>query len=68
MPDYRTRDEPRLLEEDLLQGVDPRVFVTQPESPEVGRTFVWAWEEFLEQSPLYPEAPELSVQEPGSSR
>jgi hypothetical protein len=106
-------DEPQLLEEDLFRDADPRVFVTDPDSPEDGRTFVWAltrwferlegeetgavefspvaededelrlWlseqglevtelddefvrtvrEEFLEQSPLYPEAPELSTQE-----
>ncbi len=109
-------DEPDLFEEDLFAGADPRVFVTDPDNLEEGRTFVWAltrwferlegeetgaiefspvaedeeelrtWlsdqgleitelddeytqqvrEEFLEQSPLYPEAPELSVQERGS--
>jgi hypothetical protein len=105
-------DEPQLLEDNLFAEADPRVFVTQPDSPDDGRTFVWAitrwferlqgetgavefspvaededelrsWlseqglemtelddeftrtvrEEFLEQSPLYPEAPELSTQE-----
>jgi hypothetical protein len=107
-------EDPRLLEEDLFAGADPRIFVTNPDAPEDGRTFVWAlmgwfervegetgavefspvaadeeelreWlsaqgveiteidvdiefgrivrEEFLEQSPLYPEAPELSDQE-----
>ena len=107
-------EEPRLLEEDLFAGADPRIFVTDPDNPEEGRTFVWAltrwferregdtgavefslvaededelreWlseqsleiteidvdnefartvrEEFLEQTPLYPEAPELSDQE-----
>jgi hypothetical protein len=105
-------DEPQLLEENLFKDADPRIFVTDPDNTEDGRTFVWAltrwferlegetgavefspvaededelrtWlseqgleiteldeefartvrEEFLEQSPLYPEAPELSTQE-----
>lgn len=98
---------------DLILGRDPRVFVTDPNDPTEGRTFVWAktkwyereegdsgdvaftpvadseeelheWlaeqgldldevdrdtdygrtvrEEFLDQAPLYPEAPELSTQ------
>ena len=109
-----TSEEPSLLEEDLFAHADPRIFVTDPDNPEEGRTFVWAltrwferiegdtgavefspaaededelreWlseqgleiteidvdnefgrsvrEEFLEQTPLYPEAPELSDQE-----
>jgi hypothetical protein len=108
------REEPRLLDEDLFAGADPRIFVTDPDNLEDTRTFVWSpagwferiegdsgavefspvaqdeeelreWlseqnleiteidvdvefagtvrEEFLEQSPLYPEAPELSDQE-----
>lgn len=102
-----------MAREDILEGARLRVFVTNPDEPEVGRTFVWAltkWyermvgetgavafppiteteeelretlspqesadltevddtfaemvrEEFLEQAPLYPEAPELSDQE-----
>lgn len=102
------------MERDLLEGVQPRVFVTSPDDPEEGATFVWArtrwyervegdlgnvaftpiadsdeelrqWlsledlpdvteldddyarriaEEFLEQAPLYPEAAELSDEEP----
>ena len=97
---------------DIFKDFDPRVFVSDPDEPEEGRTFVWSltrwfervegetgaveftpvaedekelreWlfeqdielteidngfalevcEEFLEQSPLYPEAPELSDQE-----
>ncbi|TMB96392.1 MAG: hypothetical protein E6J42_09185 [Chloroflexi bacterium] len=110
----RMKDEPRLKEEDLFAGADPRIFVTDPDNTEEGRTFVWAltrwferlegeetgavefspvaededelreWlsaqqlemtelddeyarevrDEFLNQTPLYPEAPELSVQEP----
>jgi hypothetical protein len=107
-------EDPRLLEEDPFADADPRIFVTNPDNPEEGRTFVWAltrwfervdgdtgsvefspaaddedelreWlseqgveiteidvdnefartvrEEFLEQTPLYPEAPELSDQE-----
>ena len=109
-----TAEEPRLIEEDLFADADPRIFVTDPDNPEEGCTFVWAltgwyeriegdtgavefspvaededalreWlsemsleiteidvdnefarsvrEEFLEQTPLYPEAPELSDQE-----
>jgi hypothetical protein len=109
-----TAEEPSLLEEDLFAEADPRIFVTDPDNPEEGRTFVWAltrwfervegdtgavefspvaedegelreWlseqgleiteidvdnefgrgarDEFLEQTPLYPEAPELSDQE-----
>jgi hypothetical protein len=107
-------DDPRLLEEDLFDRTDPRIFIADPDDPEEGRTFVWSptgwferlegdsgaveftpvaqdeeelreWlsqenieiteidvdeefgrivrEEFLEQSPLYPEAPELSDQQ-----
>jgi hypothetical protein len=107
-------EEPRLRDEDLFAGADPRIFLTDPDNPEETRTFVWAFtgwfervegdtgaveftpvaqdeeelrewlsqqgeeiteldidhefartvrEEFLEQSPLYPEAPELSDQE-----
>jgi hypothetical protein len=103
------------MERDLLQGAEPRVFVTQENNPEEGLTFVWAraqwyervegemgnvafvpiadseedlrqWlsseadqsdltevdddyarlvtQEFLEQAPLYPEASELSDEEP----
>jgi hypothetical protein len=103
------------MERDLLQDVEPRVFVTQESDPEEGLTFVWArarwyeraegemgnvaftpiadyeeelrqWlseagqqsdltemdddyaqmvaQEFLEQAPLYPEAAELSDEEP----
>lgn len=102
------------MESDLLQGARPRVFVTDPNAPEEGLTFVWArgrwyqrvegdmgnvafppiadseeelrqWvsqegqpdlteldedyarqvaREFGEMSPLYPEAPELSDEEP----
>jgi hypothetical protein len=110
----RDPEDPQLLEEDLFARADPRIFVTDPDNPEEGRTFVWAetswferiegdtgavefspvaedeeelreWlseqdleiteididnefartvrEEFLEQTPLYPEAPELSDQE-----
>jgi hypothetical protein len=110
----RDPEDPQLLEEDLFADADPRVFVSSPDSPDDGRTFVWSptgwferlegdsgavefspvaqdeeelreWlseenveiteidvdeefgrtvrEEFLEQSPLYPEAPELSDQE-----
>ena len=107
-------EDPKLLEEDLFNCADPRVFVTDPDNVDEARTFVWsaiAWferiegdsgavefspvaedeeelrewlseqdleiteidvdeefartvrEEFLEQTPLYPEAPELSDQE-----
>lgn len=106
-------DNPDILEQNLFKDANPRVFVTDPDLPEDGRTFVWAltrwferlegeetgavefspvaededelraWlseqgleitelddefarvvrEEFLEQTPLYPEAPELSTQE-----
>jgi len=110
----RAAEEPRLLEEDLFADADPRIFLTDPDNPEEGRTFVWAltrwferlegdtgavefspvaededelreWlseqgieiteidvdnefartvrEEFLGQTPLYPEAPEVSDQE-----
>jgi hypothetical protein len=106
-------EEPRLRDEDLFSAADPRIFLTDPDSPEDARTFVRAltgwferiegytgaveltpvaqdeeelreWlseqglditeldvdnefartvrEEFLEQTPLYPEAPELSEQ------
>jgi hypothetical protein len=112
------------MEKQLLAGADPRVFSTDPEDPEEGRTFVWAttrwyervvddetgavefphlfdseaelhgWlkeeegidpehelseldvdddyyrmvrEEFMNQTPLYPEAPELSDEEAGES-
>ena len=102
------------MQKDLFQGTQPRVFVTQPNDPEEGLTFIWAgarwyervegemgnvafppiaesdeelreWlsqedqpdltelddayarlitREFLEQTPLYPEASELSDEEP----
>jgi hypothetical protein len=102
------------MERDILQEAQPRVFVTEPDDPEEGLTFVWArgrwyqrvegdmgnvafppvadseedlrqWVsqqgpadlteldedyarqvtlEFQEQAPLYPEAPELSDEEP----
>jgi hypothetical protein len=98
------------MQDELFDGAQPRVFVTNPNDPEEGRTFVWAkarwyerlegqmgnvafspltdseeelrsWlteetelestevdgeyakrvrEEFLDQTPLYPEASELS--------
>jgi hypothetical protein len=107
-------EDPKLLEEDLFNRADPRIFVTDPDNVDEARTFIWAptgwyeriegdtgavefspvaegeeelreWlseqdleiteidvdeefartvrEEFLEQTPLYPEAPELSDQE-----
>jgi len=107
-------EDPKLLEEDLFNCADPRIFVTDPDNVDDARTFVWSpigwferiegdtgavefspvaedeeelreWlseqdleiteidvdeefartvrEEFLEQIPLYPEAPELSDQE-----
>jgi hypothetical protein len=106
-----------IMQDELFEGVQPRVFVTNPNNLEEGRTFVWAkarwyerlegemgnvafspvtdseeelrsWltqesgleatevdeldseyaetvrEEFLDQTPLYPEAPELSDEPP----
>jgi hypothetical protein len=102
------------MQDELFDGAQPRVFVTNPNDPEEGRTFVWAkarwyerlegemgnvafspltdseeelrsWlteetglestevdgeyakrvrEEFLDQTPLYPEASELSDEPP----
>jgi hypothetical protein len=106
------------VQDDLFDGAQPRVFVTNPNDPEEGRTFVWektrwyerlegeigdvafshitdseeelrSWvtqetgleltevdseyaetvrEEFLDQTPLYPEAPELSNEPPPRGR
>ena len=105
------------MQDELFDGAQPRVFVTNPNDPEEGRTFVWAkarwyerlegqmgnvafspltdseeelrsWlteetelestevdgeyakrvrEEFLDQTPLYPEASELSDEPPPGS-
>lgn len=102
------------MQDELFDGAQPRVFVTSPNDPAEGRTFVWAkarwyerlegemgnvafspltdseeelrsWlteetglestevdseyaetvrQEFLDQTPLYPEAPELSDEPP----
>lgn len=102
------------MQDELFEGADPRVFVTNPDNLEESRTFIWAkarwyerlegemgkvafspltdseeelrsWlaqeneteatevdseyaetvrEEFLDQTPLYPEAPELSDEPP----
>jgi hypothetical protein len=102
------------MQDELFDGAQPRVFVTNPDEPEEGQTFVWgkarwyerlaggmggvafshitdseeelrSWlaqetdlelteldseyaatvrQEFLDQTPLYPEAPELSNEPP----
>jgi len=102
------------MDRSLFRGTRPQVLSTRPDSPDEGRTFVWAWtqwyervegpygnvafspiaaseeelhewlsvqgiqppveiqdeysdtvrQEFLEQSPLYPEAPEVSSEKP----
>lgn len=39
------------MQDELFDGAQPRVFVTNPNDPEEGRTFVWAkarWYERLE--------------------
>jgi len=36
------------MREERFRGTSPRVFSTNPHTPEDGRTFVWAWTEWFE--------------------
>jgi hypothetical protein len=36
------------VEEYLSNGITPRVFSTNPDAPDEGRIFVWAWTEWFE--------------------
>ena len=36
------------MKETRFRGTEPRIFSTDPDAPEEGRVFVWAWTEWFE--------------------